>query len=373
MTENSYLDHLYVVILCGGGGTRVWPLSVTKKPKQFLNFYSDKTLYQETLERAKKLTSLERIIVVTNRIYTKEIAVQSPEIPKANVIAEPQKKNTAMAMGAAAAFIKKIDPDAVVVNLASDHVVSDMDIYLKTLKTAAKVAYEEKKLVAIGIEPTYPHPGFGYIRIGEKIRDIEGLELSAVAGFREKPDVKTAEQYLKSGSYLWNANFYTWRVDAILDAFDCFSPTIARHIHNLEKAFGSDTEEKVMEEEYRLVPEEPIDTAISEKADNLVVLPGKFRWNDIGSWEVVYDLGEKDNNGNVVVKNHDSNGETPVVMYDSNNNLVYCNNQPLGILGLNNLVIVDTGVGILVCDRKRSNEVKKIVDELKQKKMEKYL
>jgi mannose-1-phosphate guanylyltransferase len=367
MKKETYLEHLYVVILCGGGGTRVWPLSITKKPKQFLNFYSNKTLYQETLERAKKLVSVDKIIIVTNKIYEEEIAKQSPDISKENIIAEPIKKNTAMAMGVAAAFIKKRDKDAIIVNLASDHVVSDLDIYFKTLHAAASVAYNDRKLVAVGIEPTYPHPGFGYIRIGSKIKDVDGLELSEVAGFREKPDVKTAEEYLKSGSYLWNANFYTWRADDILAAFDKLSPEIAQHIHKLEAAFGTNNEKETFIQEYELTPEEPIDTAISEKASNLVVLPGRFRWNDIGSWEVVYELGDKDTNGNVIVRNHEHGSDTPVILSDSRNNLVYCNSQPMGVVGLSDVVIVDTGVGILVCNRKKSNEVKKIVEELKQK------
>jgi len=371
--QESYLDHLYVVVLCGGGGTRVWPLSVKKKPKQFLNFYSNQTLYQETVERAKKLTSPEKIIIITNHQYEQEVLKETPEIPRENIIAEPQKKNTAMAMGVAAALVKKRDNDAVIVNLASDHVVGDLDVYFTTLKNAAKIAYEDRRLVTVGIEPTYAHPGFGYIRVGKKVKTVNDMAVCEVEGFREKPDIKTAQEYVESGKYLWNANFYTWRADVILTSFDTLSPQIAASVHSVESALGTDREKQRMVEEYGKVSEEPIDTAISEKSDNLVVLRGKFKWNDIGSWEVVYELGKKDGNGNVVVRSSDAREETPVVVHDAKNNLIYCNNQALAIVGLSDIVIVDTGEGILVCDRKRSNDVKKIVEQLKLKKLDKYL
>jgi mannose-1-phosphate guanylyltransferase len=373
MQTNNYLDHTFVVILCGGSGTRVWPLSINKKPKQFLNFYSNKSLYQEALDRSRKIVPNERIIVITNKEYLEEIKKQSPEIPAENIIGEPQKKNTAMAMGVAAALAKKRDSQAILVNLPSDHVVPDYDAFAKTLKAAAQVAYNQEKIVAVGIKPTYPHPGFGYIKVGNQTDTSDSVPVNEVLGFKEKPSVDIAKKYLEEGNYLWNAGFYIWRCDIVMSAFDRLSPQIASHIHEVANALGSPNQEEVLEKEYSLVPEEPIDTAISEKADNLVVLPGNFTWNDIGSWEVVYELGNKDEKGNVLVKSNETTTNAPVLTHDARNCLVYSNDLPVAIVGLSDIVVVDTGKGILICARNKSNDVKKIVEQLTEKKLDKYL
>ncbi len=369
----SFSNHIFVVILCGGGGTRVWPLSVKNKPKQFLNFYSNKTLYQDTVERATWFAPCERIIVVTNKAYVDEIRKQTPEIPPENIIAEPEKKNTALAMGLVAAFVKKRDPQGVIINLASDHVIGNKEVFINTLLTAAQIAYEDNVLVSVGITPTFPHPGLGYIHCGEKIKEVNSLPVTKVSEFREKPDIATAEQFLSTGEYLWNANNYTWTVEAILHSFDTLAPDIAKTIHTIEAVIGTDKEAQVMTAAYSQAIEDQIDKAISEKADNLVVIPGTFDWHDIGSWQVVYDLGKKDDNGNVVVRSSESDGKAPLVVQESTNNLIYCNNQPMAVVGIDDSVIIDTGAGILICDRKRSNDVKKIVEELKEKGFEEYI
>jgi mannose-1-phosphate guanylyltransferase len=369
----NYLDHTYVVILCGGTGTRVWPLSIKKKPKQFINFYSDKTLFQGALTRAKLISPPERIILVTNEKYVHELKKQAPDIPAENIIAETEKKNTAMAMGVAAGLVLRKDKDAVLVNLPSDHVVKDNEFFAETMKTAAKIAWHDKYIVTVGIQPTYPHPGFGYIKMGNQLKVENDLEISKVDSFKEKPDIETAKSYLASGKYLWNAGFYIWRADTLIEEFQTHSPDIGKHITNLSDAFGTEEEKEVLKKEYSLVPEAPVDIAIAEKTDKLVVVPGKFYWNDVGSWQVVYELGEKDHNQNVMVKSIDASNNAPVETYDTTGTLVYSHNQPIAIVGLKDVAVVDTGSGILVCKREQSNDVKKIVQSLKDKGLEEYI
>lgn len=367
---SDFKNHLYVVVLCGGGGTRVWPLSVSQKPKQFINFYSDKTLYQETVGRAKKLTSLDKILIMTNKDYVDEIKRQTPEIADSNIIAEPMKRNTAMAMGTIAAYVYKKDKDAVIINLASDAVIADKTRYTDTLNAAAKIAYEKKVLMSVGIKPTFAHPGLGYIHVGEEIEKADSLPLGKVLEFKEKPTVDVAQKFLDAGDYLWNANLYTWRADDILESFKRYSSEIYKSIDLISQAIGTNKENEVLKQQYQVVPEEQIDTAISEKADNLYVIPGDFGWNDVGGWKVVYELGDKDKNGNVAIKNSESKNNTTTLFEDASNNLVYSSGQTVAVLGLSNIVVVDTGNGLLVCDREKSNDVKKIVQTLKEKGFE---
>jgi len=367
MPDESFQNHIYVVILCGGGGTRVWPLSINKKPKQFIKFYSDKTLFQETVARALTLTDINKIVIITNEKYLEEIKKEVPEIPLSNIIAEPMKKNTALAMGVAAAFVYENDQDGVIVNLASDHVITNQELCTKTYKTGAKIAFMQHKLIAIGITPTFAHPGLGYIEKGEQLQVVDELPISKVASFKEKPTVEVAQQFIDSGKYLWNANNYIWRADDILACFDELSPSIGKQIRLIQPLLLSQKQNEALNKYYPDTPEEPIDTAISEKTDNLYVLPGDFGWNDIGGWQVVYELGKKDENNNVTIKASDSADKLPIIFQQSEGNLIYSTKQPVAVLGLDNIVVVDTGIGLLVCDRKKSNDVKNIVTELQKK------
>jgi len=373
MKNEDYKKHTYVVILCGGGGTRVWPLSISKKPKQFMKFYTDKTLFQETVTRALEFTDISKIIVITSDKYVSEIKQEVPGILSQNIIAEPMKRNTALAMGVAAAFVYQKDREGVIINLASDHVITKLDIYRQTLSTGAEIAYNKHFLISIGITPTFAHAGLGYIQKGEKIDDYNDLPLNKVSGFKEKPTVEVAQQFLDSGNYLWNANNYIWRADDILESFDKLSPQIARQIRKMQPNLGMSNQSEIINKYYPDSPEEPIDTAISEKTDNLYVLPGNFGWHDIGGWQVVYELGQKDEMGNVVISSEDSKNSAPIIMQDSANSLIYANKQPIAVLGLNNIVVVDTGMGLLICDRNKSNDVKNIVAKLQKDGFDEYV
>jgi len=196
---------------------------------------------------------------------------------------------------------------------------------------------------------------------------VDELPISKVASFKEKPTVEVAQQFIDSGKYLWNANNYIWRADDILACFDELSPSIGKQIRLIQPLLLSQKQNEALNKYYPDTPEEPIDTAISEKTDNLYVLPGDFGWNDIGGWQVVYELGKKDENNNVTIKASDSADKLPIIFQQSEGNLIYSTKQPVAVLGLDNIVVVDTGIGLLVCDRKKSNDVKNIVTELQKK------
>lgn len=372
-TSEEYLRNAYIVVLCGGGGTRLWPRSRQQTPKQFINFTSDKTLYQETIARAKKIVDAKRIIVITNKDYVNEVKKESPEIPKENIIAEPEKKNTALAMGVAAAYIYKRSPKAVIVNLASDHTVGNLEVAVKTMKASARAAYQNNYLVAVGIELAFPHTGYGYIRVGKVLGKSNGEPVFKVLEFKEKPDLATAKAFLKKGNYFWNANWYTWAAENILDAFAKLSPDLYMNIRRIYDAIGTSTEKVTLKREYALAKEEQIDTAISEKAKNLVLIPGKFGWNDIGSWNVVYDLAKKDHHNNAIIQSSQATEKKEVLTYAAKNCLVHYDNQLISLVGVEDLVIVDTKDILLVCKMDKAQKVKEIVNLLKKKKQEEYL
>lgn len=371
MPDNKeYLNHLYMVVLCGGGGTRLWPRSRKKTPKQFIHLFGKETLYQKAINRVEGIIPPERIFVITNKLYVDEIKKESPLIPEENIIAEPYKKDTAMAMGVASAYVHAQDPDAVIVNLASDHMIQDVEEFRNTLKIAAQVAYEDKHIVTVGINPTYAHTGLGYIHAKDEIKKVGNLPVLEVEGFTEKPKLTAAKAFLATGQYFWNANMYTWRTKTVLDAFKNYAPEIGARIKNIQKAIGTDKEKKVLEKEYSEVEKISIDYAISEKVDKMLMVPGDFGWSDVGDWSVVHDLGDKSEANNVVIQNNDNGGYIGKEVQDC---LIHSDKQLVTVIGLKNMVVVDAKDALLICPKNRTQEVKQIVKKLKKNGKEKYL
>lgn len=372
LKQPEYLKHTYICLLAGGTGTRLWPRSRIKTPKQFAPILGRLTLFQQTVKRIRDLVPLSRVYVITNQRYKKDIQRQVPLIPNKNIIGEPEKKNTAMAMGVAAAWIHKQDPKAVVINLAADHLIKKPKRYLKILKGAAKTAFEQDKLVAVGVVPTFPHTGLGYIHFGKKISKATTLPTYEMKGFTEKPDIATAKRFLKTKQYLWNANNYVYTTKKIIEEFKIHAPDIYRHVYNVYKAVGTKDQDKVLKREYKLVREDSIDYAISEKTKEMVVIPGDFGWKDIGDWKVIYNISKKDKEKNVVIS-HGSNGGQYINM-DSKNNLIHFDDQLIATVGVENLIIIDTGDAVLICNKDKAQDVKKLVKLLKEKKsLSKYV
>lgn len=355
--------HLYVVILCGGGGTRLWPLSRAATPKQFIELLGEETLFEKTLKRAESLVDHNHLFIITNEQYLSDVQKYTPHLPSTQIIAEPQKKNTALAMGVVAGIIHTLDPEAIIINLASDHLVGNLVEFQRTVLAAATAAHSTKSIVSIGIKPTFPHPGLGYIHRGSKVTDTLGFPVYQVAGFREKPSIKVASEYLATGEYYWNANLYTWTTQVILAEFQSHAPMIFKHIKTIMSAFGSSDFAPTMQAEYAKCPEDQIDTAISEKTDHLVVIPGDFGWTDIGSWNVVHDESVKDADGNALVAREEG---AEWMRLNTSNSLVSTARRLVVTIGVDNLLIIDTPDALLITPKPLAQEVKKVVVRLKQ-------
>lgn len=363
-------DHLYIVILCGGGGTRLWPLSRKTSPKQFIDLLGVETLFQKTLKRAQAIVNNDHIYVMTNKQYEEEVRSSAHAVPKSNIIAEPEKKNTALAMGVIAGIIHVQDPQAVIINLASDHLINNLDEFNQTVMAAAEVASKGENIVSVGIQPTFAHTGYGYIHSGELIENHSGHPVYKVVGFAEKPNEATAKEYLSTKEYYWNANLYTWSTKLILSEFESLSPELHKTIKTIMSAVGTDRYQEVFEREYGVAKEEQIDTAISEKTTNLVVIPGDFGWTDIGSWNVVHDEVVKDENGNALISREEG---SDWFRLNTKNSLVSTGKKQIVTIGLENVIIVDTPDAILVVHKDHAQDVKKVVEYFKESGKENLL
>lgn len=355
-------DHLYVVILCGGGGTRLWPLSRNASPKQFIDLVGSETLFIKTLKRAQKLVADDHIFIMTNKNYLKEVTKDARSLPKENIISEPEKKNTALAMGVVAGIIHARDEKAVIINLASDHLIANDQVFVESMLAAAQVASQNKFIVTVGITPTFAHTGLGYIHAEGKIGNTDGHDVFSVEGFREKPDFETAQKFLSTGEYYWNANLYTWSAKVILAEFQALAPELYLIIKQISEAVGQDDFAKVLQSQYHLAQEAQIDTAISEKSDKLAVIPGEFGWTDIGSWNVVYDEVKKDEHDNAFISREEG---AEWFSLDTKNSLVSSGKKQIVTIGLENIIIIDTKDAILVAHKDKAQDVKKVVEHLK--------
>lgn len=366
----STLDHTYALILAGGGGTRLWPKSRNATPKQFLKLVGEKTMIQLSAERIHSLIPWEKIIVITNELYKTEVERQLPQIPAKNIIAEPEKRDTALAMLTGALYAKMHDPEAVVINCASDHTVLNEAEFVRVMRSAAQVAESKSVLVTVGITPTRPATGFGYIKIGAEIAKIDtGLPLWKVDSFTEKPDAKTAQSFIATGKYFWNANMYVWRVATLIEAFKQHLPSL------YEKTLPLSTSNprkfhSLLPNIYATSETISIDYAISEKATNLVLLTGDFGWNDVGDWKVVYDLAEKDADDNVFM--NDAQGAKTLSL-KSGKNLVYTDKRLVALYGINDMIVIDTDEILLIIPKNESQDVKKLVEQLKKEGKKRYL
>lgn len=362
---SNYKDHIYALILAGGGGTRLWPKSLNKTPKQFLKLFKNKTLTQITCERFAKRIKWERIFCVTvSEDYKKEILKEVPQFLPENIIVEPCRRETGPAHGIGATFIYKKDPDAVIITEAADRLVDPIDKYLDTLEKASEVAYKEKVLVSVGVKPRYPHTGLGHIKIGKEMFKANGKTFNKVDKFVEKPPLDLAKEYTQSGEYLWNAGQFVWRADSILEALKNFAPDVYKNLMIINEGLGTKDEAKIIKDSYEAMPKIAIDYAVAEKATNLVVVEADFFWTDIGDWTEVWKNLEKDKNNNVIIDGEEKGGE--VYNIDTSNALIHTDGRLIAVIDVDNLVIIDTKKALLVCSKEKSQNVKKMVEKLKE-------
>lgn len=372
MKNGDFKNHLYALILAGGGGTRLWPRSRQKTPKQFLKLFDSTTLTQVAVSRFADMLPMEKIFIVTvSDEYKKEIMREIPKLPGKNIIVEPARRDTGPAHALGALFIESKDPEAVIMTEAADRLVKPIPRYLETLKEAAYYAYENHVLVAMGVEPRYPHTGLGHIKKGSKIKVPGDIEFYKLEKFEEKPPIELAKKYTESGQYLWNAGQYVWRADDLLTAYKKHQPEIYKYLMEIRPHLDKSDEEKFLLSEYQKMPSISVDYAISEKEKNFVVVSGDFFWTDIGDWREVWANSKKDNKSNVIITGDEPGGE--VMTFDTTDTLVHSDGRMVAVVGLDNVVVIDTKDALLVCSKSHAQAVKKVVEKLKEEKRSELL
>lgn len=352
---------VFSVIMAGGGGTRFWPLSRKETPKQLLNLSGKDLMINETIDRLLKVCDNKDVFVVTNttQVAKMRVAVKG-RMPLENIISEPSARNTAACIGYAAMQIMKKHGDGVMVVTPSDAYIRNSDKYASVLKEAVGVAEKTSGLVTIGITPTFPATGYGYI----KYLEGEGCA-KKVERFVEKPSEELAVKYLKEGGYAWNSGVFVWKVSVILEKFKEFLPDIYEKLCEIEKSIGTSKEEAQVNEIYPTIRSISIDYGVMEKASNIWVIPSEFGWSDVGSWDMMKTLHKEDENGNIKL------GDT--LTLDTTNSIVFSDGQLVATVGVDNLVVVATKDAILVCPKDKAQDVKKIVDKLKEEKRDNLL
>lgn len=364
--KDSYKDHLYALIVVGGGGTRLWPVSKIRTPKQFLKLFNNQTLTQITSYRFNKILPWEKIYAVTtSEVYKKEIIKEVPEFISNNIIVEPMKRSTAAAHTLGAVYIVKKDPKAVILNEAADHLVDPQREYLKNLLSAAEAVYDNDLLLAIGIKPTYPNVGYGYLKLGEKLREYDGKHVFKLDAFTEKPELEIAKKYIASGKYFWNGNQYVWGAQTFLKALEKYAPDIASGMKLISNAVGEKNEKEIIKKVYEKLPDISVDYAVSEKAKNFIMIVADYGWTDIGDWKEVWENSPKDHNGNVVITGDEKGGE--IINIDTTDALIHSDGRLIAAIDVDNLIIVDTKESLLVCSKSHAQSVKKIVELLKER------
>ncbi len=364
-----HIDHLYAVILAGGSGTRFWPLSRELYPKQLLKVLGNHTLIQETVRRVRPAVPVERTFVVTGAAHADSIRMQldgADGVPKQNILTEPVARNTAAAIGWAAAAVRRLDPDGVMLVMPADHVIPDSSKFLRAAELGAAVS-EEGRLVTFGIKPTRPETGYGYIKAeGRRALASRGsLKALAVSCFVEKPDLKTAKRYLKAGGFFWNSGIFVWRADAILEEIGASLPKLGRGLEQLAKTLGTPDAQRALEQFYKGAESISIDYGVLQRSKRAAVIPAPFRWSDVGNWSSLDEVVETDRAGNVRLGR--------IVDIGSRSSILYGENRLVATIGLDNMVVVDTADATLVCPKDRAQEVKQIVERLRLEKAPEHL
>ena len=356
---------MYAVIMAGGRGTRFWPRSRDRKPKHLLDILSERTIIQETVDRLLPMVPPERILVVTGRAHAAELARQLPDIPARNILIEPMGRNTAPCIGLAAHAVHRLDPGAVMAVLPADHLIIDEARFLEVLRAAAEAAAPGRHLVTIGIAPTAPETGYGYLELGEETGTAGMETVRRVRSVREKPDQETAKAFLAGGNYVWNCGMFVWTAGAVLEAIGRWLPDLAKGLETIDSALGTERENTVLDNVYPGLPSISIDYGVMEKADNVLALRGDFGWSDVGSWDALWEVSPKDDSGNVL--------RGSVAAAATKNSLVVARDRLVALAGVEDLIVVDTEDALLVCRRGDSQRVREVVELLEKKGLREYL
>jgi mannose-1-phosphate guanylyltransferase len=347
---------VYAVIMAGGQGTRFWPRSRRHRPKQLLHIIGERTMLEQTVARIEPLIPPERIVVVAGEAHGPLLREVLPQLPRDHLLLEPIGRNTAACVAWAALWVQQRQPDAVMVVLPADHAIGDEAEFRAVLATATAVARTANRLVTIGIRPTHPETGYGYIRVGHERLHIDGREVHRVERFVEKPSREKAAQFLAEGGYLWNSGMFIWRVDAILQALQRHLPQLVQEFEAVRAALADDA--RAVAEVYPRLPSISIDVGVLEQAADVWVVPGDFGWSDVGSWRALSALLPADAQGNVAV------GELRAL--ETSGCLIYSPHKLVAAIGITDLVVIDTEDVLLICPKHRDQEVRTLVELLER-------
>ncbi|WP_042227446.1 mannose-1-phosphate guanylyltransferase [Paenibacillus popilliae] len=353
------------VIMAGGKGERFWPKSRTHLPKQFLNISGNKSMIQQTIDRLLTFIPIERIFIATNELYAELIKGQVPALPSDNIIIEPIGRNTAPCVGLSSVIIEDRFPDSTMIVLPSDHIVKDQNEFVTILKTAVEVSKRGRHLITLGISPTYPETGYGYIESANDSLVLNGLDIYRVNKFVEKPDVETATSYLKAGNYFWNSGIFIWRTTVIREYIREFLPETHDLLEKIKLSIQKVGRQEAVNSLFPQMPDQSIDYGIMEKVNDIYVIPCVLGWDDVGNWTALERIENLDNNGNVI-KGNTLNIDTKRCIIESNGKLV-------ATLGVEDLIIVETEDVTLICRKDKAQEIKSLIKELRIQKLEQYL
>lgn len=349
---------IYCVIMAGGIGSRFWPMSTATSPKQFHDILGiGKSLIQQTYERLSKITSKDKIYVITDKEYADLTKQQLPDIQREQIISEPFGMNTAPCSIYSAIKINQLDKDGILLICPSDHLILEPDEFVKDAKIAIKRAKNEDSLFTLGIHPIRPDTGYGYIQYIDS-----NDKVNHVKTFTEKPNLSMAKKFIASGDFLWNSGIFIWSISSILNAFKTFLPEMYQSFYDIKECMNTSQEFEVIKKIYPTLSKVSIDIGILEKAKNVKVIKSHFSWSDLGTWDSLYDKGKKDENENVIFGDH-------ISLYNSKGNLIYTEkNKAIVIDGIENHIIVDTDNGLLITSLDKAQNVKSYVDDLRLNK-----
>ena len=364
-TNDKDTQHLYVAIMAGGIGSRFWPVSRTNYPKQFLDILgTGKTLIQQTVERFLKLTSINNIYVVTADEYVNITKEQLPSLPVENIVSEPFRKNTAPCIAYISFKLLQKDKDARMIVAPSDHLILEEGVFLEVCHKALKFAHSKNALITLGIQPTHPNTGYGYIQHDDIEKDAE---FHKVKTFTEKPNKELAKTFIASGDFLWNAGIFVWKASCIIKAFKRYLPEMHELFYAEKDKFNTDDERDAIQTIYPQCTNISIDFGIMEKAEDVYVIPASFGWSDLGTWNSAWENMEKDYLDNAVAGDN-------VIVFDSTRCMVHMQDNKLLVLqGLDDYIVVDTKDVLLICQKEKEQSIKEYVAEVKRNSGDKYL
>lgn len=357
--KKNELD-MVVVIMAGGFGTRFWPLSTDKTPKQFLQLFGDRSLFQMSYDRVRDFVPPDRVLVLTNAAFVSVAQEQLPDLPSENIIGEPMRRDTAAAVGLAAALCRKRFGNPVMATLTADHIIEPVSAFQKALFSAVRYASQSSVLYTFGIEPTYPATAYGYLERGRKIGEDDGIAHFELLRFKEKPDLETAQGYVASGKFYWNSGMFVWQTDTILKELEIHLPAHFDGLMQLVAHDGTPKWEPSLKEVFSSLPRISIDFGVMEKAGKVQCVASKFAWNDVGGWLGLRAYLPEDGAGNRV--------RADVKALDATGNVVFCEDpeETVLLIGVQDMVIVRAHGGIVVAQKDRAEDIKKLVEAMEK-------